>query len=194
MSINSTLSPIALADKDKLKGYENYTSWKILMEAHGKPKGLHKYWMNKIVVPGGYESANEGISSEEDDETSKPKKPAATPKETPPPKTTAGPTPLHSTTPSELEYELRESVAMSSILINISDIYGSGINPNQKSHHAWNHLAKLYGLASDRARNMREEALSNCKLDESGKVAGEDGHIEKMRTLRQHIPILHSTV
>ncbi len=32
---------------------------------------------------------------------------------------------------------------------------------------------------------MREEALSNCKLEEMGKVAGEDGHIEKMRTLRQ---------
>ncbi len=101
------------------------------------------------------------------------------------PKQQQGPTPLHSTSPSELEYELRESVAMSSILINISDIYGSGINPNQKSYHAWKHLAELYGLASDRARNMREEALSNCKLEESGKVAGEDGHIEKMRTLRQ---------
>ncbi len=74
---------------------------------------------------------------------------------------------------------------MSSILINISDIYGSGVNPNQKSHIAWKHLADLYGYASDRARNMREEALANCKLEESGKVAGEDGHIEKMRALRQ---------
>ncbi|KAF9541333.1 hypothetical protein CPC08DRAFT_770628 [Agrocybe pediades] len=32
---------------------------------------------------------------------------------------------------------------------------------------------------------MREEALANCKLAEGGKVAGEDGHIEKMRKLRQ---------
>ena len=108
MSITSTLSPITLADKDKLKGYENYASWKILMEAHGKPKGLHKYWTDKIIVPGGYETASEEVSSEEDDtaNTSKPKKPTTPPKE-PSPKTPGGPTPLHSTTPSELEYELR---------------------------------------------------------------------------------------
>ena len=125
MSITSTLSPITLADKDKLKGYENYASWKILMEAHGKPKGLHKYWTDKIVVPGGYKTANEEVSSEEDDDTntSKPKKLTTPPKE-PSPKMPGGPTPLHLTTPSELEYELRESIAMSSILININDIYG----------------------------------------------------------------------
>ncbi|KJA14533.1 hypothetical protein HYPSUDRAFT_208613 [Hypholoma sublateritium FD-334 SS-4] len=179
MSLSSTLSPITLADKDKLKGYENYASWKILMEAHGKPKGLHKYWGGKISIPGGYESAYESAASEDEDKDNpKPEKPTA-PKPTPSVKV-LGPTPLHSTTPSELEYELRESVAMSSILINISDIYGSGINPNQKSHIAWKHLANLYGRASDRARNMREEALANCKLEESGKVAGEDGHITSL--------------
>ncbi len=73
MSISSTLSPITLADKDKLKGYENYTSWKILMEAHGKPKGLHKYWAGKIEVPTGYESAYESAESEKEDDPKTPK-------------------------------------------------------------------------------------------------------------------------
>jgi hypothetical protein len=30
---------------------------------------------------------------------------------------------------------------------------------------------------------MCEEALANCKMVEGGKVAGEEGHIEKMCTL-----------
>jgi len=51
MSGSSHLSLIVLSDKDKLKGYENYMTWKILMEVHGMPKGLHKYWCNKITVP-----------------------------------------------------------------------------------------------------------------------------------------------
>ena len=67
MSLSLTLSPISLADKDKLKGYENYNSWKILMEAHGKPKGLHKYWAGKISIPGGYESPDENAGSQSED-------------------------------------------------------------------------------------------------------------------------------
>ncbi|KAF9536211.1 hypothetical protein CPC08DRAFT_597968, partial [Agrocybe pediades] len=42
-----------------------------------------------------------------------------------------------------------------------------------------------YGRASDCTRNMPEEALANCKLAEGGKVAGKDGHIEKMQKLHQ---------
>jgi gag-polypeptide of LTR copia-type len=32
---------------------------------------------------------------------------------------------------------------------------------------------------------MCEEALPNCKMVEGGKVAGEEGHIEKMHTLQK---------
>jgi hypothetical protein len=94
-------------------------------------------------------------------------------------------TPFHSSSPLEAEYELRESVAISSIIINMMDIYGSGVDPSRKSHLAWALLEAQYGKANDRARNMHEEALANCRMVEGGKVTGEDGHIGKMRTLRQ---------
>src|SRR5271155_55858 len=165
---SSTLSLIALSENDKLCGYENYTAWKTLMEAYGRPKGLHKYWENLVKIP----TPIITITSTDA---------AATVVASPSP----GPTPVHSTTPSELEYELRENVALSSILINIVDIAGSGINPLGTSNEAWKLLLDQYGKTSDRARKMREEALANCKMTEGGKVAGEGGHIEKMRTLRK---------
>ncbi|KAF9550940.1 hypothetical protein CPC08DRAFT_647743, partial [Agrocybe pediades] len=189
MSSTSSTNPITLAAEDKLKGYENYAHWKVLMEAHGKPKGLHKYWQNKITVPAGYEDDEEEVEepyleAEEEPEPQpqpKPKSSQARKASTQSDKAT----PLHSTTPNLLEYELRESVALLSILINVVDIYGSGIDPNKRSHQVWKALEAQYGRASDRARNMREEALASCKLAEGGKVAGEDGHIERMRKLHQ---------
>ena len=188
MSSTSNLSPITLSDKDKLKGYENYASWKILMEAHGTPKGLHKYWCNKITVSAEcVEDSNDDAEGEEDDELLV--KTAKTPDIINPSTSTATPrptsTPLHSAVPLELEYELREAVALSSIIINISDLFGSGVDPSAKSHVAWALLHSQYGRVSDRARNMRENALASCKMEEGAKVAGEDGHIEEMRTLRR---------
>lgn len=161
------------------------------MEAHGMPKGLHKYWRNKISVPAECadveNSADKDANGEEDNEFVKPTKPVtttppitATPTTTPQPNSTA----LHSTTPLELEYELRESVALSSIIINILDLFGSGVDPSAKSHVAWVLLYTQYGKMTDRARNMREDALANCKMEEGAKVAGEDRHIEEMCTLR----------
>jgi hypothetical protein len=169
---SSNLSLIALSENDKLRGYENYIAWKTLMEAHGRPKGLHKYWENKIMVPTSTPAIV--ITSETTTTTT-----------TINPSPTSTPTPVHSTTPSELEYELRESVALSSILINVVDISGSGLDPSGTSHNAWTLLLDQYGKTSDRARNMREEALASCKMVEGGKVAGEGGHIERMRTLRK---------
>jgi len=125
MSTSSTLSLILLSESDKLRGYENYAAWKTLMEVHGKPKGLHKYWENLVKIPAGYESDTD------DDEKEKDKSKETTPTgETP---TTTGtteattpaaadkPTPLHSVTPTPLEYELRESVALSSVLMSGED-------------------------------------------------------------------------
>ena len=85
-----------LSKNDKLHGYENYTAWKTLMEAHGQLKGLHKYWGNLVTVP---TSITTSITA--------PTTPSQTTvtTATPPP----GPTPVHSTNPSELEYELHES-------------------------------------------------------------------------------------
>jgi hypothetical protein len=121
MSSTSNLSPVVLSDKDKLKGYENYASWKILMEAHGMLKGLHKYWRNMIIVPA--ECVDTNYTEEPDEEDNEFSKITETPKAplTTTPTATYRPTstPLHSTTPLELEYELREAVALSSIIINV---------------------------------------------------------------------------
>jgi hypothetical protein len=87
--------------------------------------------------------------------------------------------PIYLTILSELKYELHESVALSLILINVVNISGSGLNP---SHEAWKLLLDQYGKTSDRARNICEKVLANCKMVEGGKVAGEGGHIEKMCT------------
>lgn len=124
-------------------------------------KSLHKYWRNKITVPAECadveNSADEDANGEEDNEFIKPTKPVtttppitATPTTTPQPNSTA----LHSTTLLKLEYELCESIALSSIIINISDLFGSDIDPSAKSHVAWVLLHNQYGKMTDHARNM----------------------------------------
>jgi hypothetical protein len=72
------LSPIALSNKDKLRGYENYAGWRILMEAHGMPKGFYGYWRNKITVPAGhvdmFANSDEDAEGDDDKEITKPPK------------------------------------------------------------------------------------------------------------------------
>jgi hypothetical protein len=74
---------------------------------------------------------------------------------------------------------------MSSILINLIDIPGTGVNPRGKSHEAWKLSLDQYGKPSERTRNMRERDLEECKYVEGSKAAGEGGHIKRMRTLRK---------
>lgn len=98
MSTSSTLSLILLSESDKLRGYENYAAWKTLMEVHGKPKGLHKYWENLVKIPAGYESD----TGDDEKEKDKPKETTPT-GETPTteaitPAAADKPTPLHSVT------------------------------------------------------------------------------------------------
>ena len=183
MSTLSTLSLIALSKDDKLRGYENYAAWKTLMEAHGRLKGLHKYWGNQITIPASESPAVGTTQPESEPQAETTSTPIPTPTPTPTP--IPDPTPVHSTKPSELEYELRENVALSSILINVVDISGCRLDPSGTSHEAWKLLLDQYGKMSDCARNMREEALASCKMEEGGKVAGEGGHIEKMHTLQK---------
>jgi len=168
-----------LPENNKLRGYENYAAWKILMGINGRPKELHKYWENKVVVPAGLDD-NDPISTETPTGKTTPVSPAATTTTQ-----TPVPTPPLSTTPTLLEYELHENVALSSVLINITDLSGSGIDASgtTKAHIAWKFLEDQYGRTSDRARNMREEKLSRFKMAEGAIVVGAGGHIEKMRTL-----------
>ena len=133
------------------------------MIAHGSPHGLVNYWQNKINVP-------------TDPSTQSPIGTSTTP---------PTPTPLHSLTPTFLEYQLHESVALSLILINLIDIPGTGVNPMGTSHEAWALLKDQYGKPSERTRNMRERDLDECKYSDGMKVTGEGGHIEKMRALRK---------
>jgi hypothetical protein len=185
-----SLAPVILSDKDKLRGYENYGHWKMLMEAHGGPKGLHKYWHNKINIPDACANLEDAEDKEDDDflKTDKPTATASTAAATTAKTTTAErptATPLHSSSPLKAKYELRESVAILLIIINMMDVYRSGVDPTQKSHLAWALLEAQYGKANNCARNMCEEALANCRMMEGGKVTRKDGHIGKMQTLRQ---------
>ena len=158
------------------------------MEVHGKPKGLHKYWENKITVPASYElGPDDNKDNKDKGNTPSVDKPTTTPTATITTTATASnkPTPLHSTTPLALEYKLWESVVLLSVLINIIDMFGSGIDLSGKAHTTWKLLEAQYGRVSDHTRNMHEDALASCKMLEGGKVAGEGGHIEKMHTLRK---------
>jgi hypothetical protein len=94
-------------------------------------------------------------------------------------------TPLHLLTPNFLEYQLHESITMSSILMNLIDISRTGVNLRGKSHETWKLLLDQYGKLSKRTRNMREWDLDECKYVKGLKVAGKGGHIERMRTLRK---------
>ncbi|KAF8993553.1 hypothetical protein BDQ17DRAFT_1431639 [Cyathus striatus] len=169
------LNTITLSESDKLIGYENYPKWKLLMEAHGNPKGLGRYCKNRIVVPMEYwqegdkvqdehmTTAEENKGEEEEGKEKDDNTPLSTssmlPKSSKPSKPIISPasevkfTPLHSPTPLALKYELCESVALSSIIINVVDIYGSGIDPNQKSHITWKLLEEQYGQVNDHTRN-----------------------------------------
>ena len=101
MSTSSTLSLILLSESDKLRGYENYAAWKTLMEVHGKPKGVHKYWENLVKIPTGYESVPDPDNDEKEKEDNSDKTTPTTTTATTAVTTATAidkPTPLHSVT------------------------------------------------------------------------------------------------
>ncbi|KAK0214673.1 hypothetical protein EDD85DRAFT_798863 [Armillaria nabsnona] len=83
-------------------------------------------------------------------------------------------TPVNSTTPDQLEYIQRESITLASIIRNVKDVYGFGLNPLKPSHKAWAHLKAEY-----------EKTLKAMVYEEGEKVSGDGGYIEKMRKLRK---------
>jgi len=112
---SNSLLPFSLPEDQCCKGHENFASWEIYMLAHGGLRGLTNYWENKINIP----TDPTNVSEIPDVSATAP--------------TTASPTsmPLHSLTPTFLEYQLRESVALSSILINLVDIPGQASIPKE---------------------------------------------------------------
>ncbi len=67
-----------------------------------------------------------------------------------------------------------------SIICNVKDIFGVGINPNKPSYEAWDILTTQYGAYSDLIRNRREKILKAVKYQEGEKVSGDGGYIEQM--------------
>ncbi|PBK89040.1 hypothetical protein ARMGADRAFT_1115248 [Armillaria gallica] len=94
-------------------------------------------------------------------------------------------TPINSLSPNLLEYTQRESVALASIIRNVKDVFGIGIDPTEPSHMAWDILKTQYSAYSDLVRNCREKTLKALKYQEGEKVSGNGGYIEKMRKLRK---------
>ncbi len=66
---------------------------------------------------------------------------------------------LSSLTPNEYEYAQRESSALSSIIRNVTDVFGFGLDTRGTSHAAWTRLKTQYGAHSDLVRNRREKIL-----------------------------------
>jgi hypothetical protein len=148
------------------------------MIAHGALCGLLNYWENNIVVP-----TNPVTSAPT--ATTTPVPDAAATETTTLLLQTHLSTPLHSLSLTFLEYQLHESIALSSILINLVDISGTSIDPRGKYHEAWTLLKEQYGKLSKRTRNMRECDLDECRYVEGTKVADDGGHIERMQNLRK---------
>ncbi len=89
-------------------------------------------------------------------------------------------TPINSLTPNLLEYAQRESVALASIVRNVKDVFGVGINPGKPSHEAWTILKTQYGTYSDLIHSHRERILKAMKYQDGEKVSGDGGYIERM--------------
>lgn len=94
-------------------------------------------------------------------------------------------TPINSLSPNLLEYAQCESVALASIIHNVKDVFGVGIDPHKPSHMAWDILKTQYSAYSDLVHNCREKTLKAMKYQEGEKVSGDGGYIERTRKLRK---------
>lgn len=92
-------------------------------------------------------------------------------------------TPINSLTPNLLKYAQHESVALVSIVCNVKDIFGVGINPSKPSHEAWTILKTQYGAYSDLIHSHRERILKAMKYQDGEKVSGDGGYIKRMQKL-----------
>ena len=111
------------------------------MIAHGAPHGLVDYWENKISVPANPSTIPPAQALTMAQATTLGRSLIPITTSTTSPSTS----PLHSLTPSFPEYQLCESVTLLSILINLINIPGTGVNPRGKSHEAWALLKEQYG-------------------------------------------------
>ncbi|KAE9386701.1 hypothetical protein BT96DRAFT_1005823 [Gymnopus androsaceus JB14] len=152
-SSGGNMLPFTLSDELKLRGHENYKSWKQQMLIQGKPRGLDIYWGGKatatIHIPTASTSTS-GVTTT----------------------TTAEKSAINDLKPSALEFGLHESVALSSILGNIIDIDGAGIEEAWDSNVVWTYLNKQYGQPSDRMRTIMEKGAYQHSPPKKGNDAG----------------------
>ncbi|KAF9259987.1 hypothetical protein L218DRAFT_832193, partial [Marasmius fiardii PR-910] len=97
------------------------------------------------------------------------------------------PTAVNNPFPNLLKYRLHESVAYLTIWNNIKNPIGLGIPSGKTSKELWSYLEKEYLLVSQLARQRKEDALRACRYVDGmdGKITGEGGYLEKIRTLRK---------
>ncbi len=88
--------------------------------------------------------------------------------------------PINSLSLNLLDYTQCESVALTSIICNVKDMFGIRIDPTKPSHMAWDILKTQYGAYLDLVRNDREKMLKALKYQEGEKVSGNGRYIEKM--------------
>ncbi|KAF9263993.1 hypothetical protein L218DRAFT_842603, partial [Marasmius fiardii PR-910] len=97
------------------------------------------------------------------------------------------PTAVNDPFPNLLKYRLRECVAYLTIWNNIKNPIRLGIPSGKTSKELWSYLEKEYLLVSQLARQRKEDALRACQYVDGtdGKITGEGGYLEKIRTLRK---------
>lgn len=169
--------PYTINKELKLRGHENYKSWKQQMLIQGEPRGLNIYWEERAVVITHTTTTTTPTSG--------------TPTTT---STTTKKSAINNLNPSNLKFEFHESIALSSILGNVIDIDGAGIKEEWSSNQVWKYLEKQYGQPSDRMRTIAERDLTNARFFNGTKVAGEGGYIEKLCGLQKKAKDAGSTI
>ncbi|KAE9397308.1 hypothetical protein BT96DRAFT_995907 [Gymnopus androsaceus JB14] len=155
LNSGGNMLPFIINKELKLCGHENYKSWKQQMLIQEKPRGLNIYWEGRAVV-----ITHTTITT--------------TPTSSTP--TTTKKSAINDLNPSTLEFELCESVALSSILGNIIDIDGARIKEEWSSNKVWKYLEM---------RTIAKRELPNARFINGTKVAGEGGYIEKLQGLQK---------
>lgn len=110
----------------------------------------------------------------------------------PPPPTTAlvlptpqpAPTPVYSSNPSRDEWDFRNRLARSMVVLNVADPIGLGVNNTGTAKEAWDSIINEYGKKTEMRLSEAKRALGNRKY-----IEGEDieEFVKDMRTKRKAV-------
>ncbi|KAK7468258.1 hypothetical protein VKT23_002767 [Stygiomarasmius scandens] len=144
-----------LPDDEKFDG-ENWVSWEESITRLGTRKGLQLYWKGDIVIPQHVEAGQIPNS-----------------------------TPVNDRNPNYFEYEIRENVAISTLLENIKNPSALGFDTKGKtSKDLWGWLKEEFESVSQLTRKFKEERLRVFKYESvGGTVIGEGSYTERWKRL-----------